>query len=466
MSNLISLLCLGLIFHQLIGYLVDGKHYFTNHIAPTFNIHFNKKVKVIIHAVFTGLCVGCIFYPVNAILIAALFIGLTFVIISYPVRLSNHLILAWFILISILASSLIHSGESVNSKIVHNLITKHIQVILSLMYFFSALHKINSDYLSKDLSCGWHITSQYLDEVKVKIKYVRKLILNLSIYGVIAIELLLSLLVFHPNKLFFLTALSLHMLWGFLCHVHFSTIIYSCLVIFIKIDFTLSLLSWATIVCSGVLISLILGNAKTYYNSTTAKMMYAVFGVISIFMFYNATSINMNTDFKFSNGSEIASLIFVSVLVMANNISPYLGIKTEFSFAMFSNLRPDTQTHLFFRKNIMNLNRQEYIELKKISQLPKFKNKISWDYDFAIVAITKENIKLSSYLFLNCLSIIQGNMDDNDILDITFDFEGEYYTLNITNKSKLELINSLFRSWKANFYPIILPVDKKKPICK
>jgi hypothetical protein len=66
-----------------------------------------------------------------------------------------------------------------------------------------------------------------------------------------------------------------------------------------------------------------------------------------------------------------ALLAVILVTFFLNGVTPYLGNKTEFSFAMFSNLRIEPWTHLLIPESWRIFRTPQYIEVHAIEGLPR-----------------------------------------------------------------------------------------------
>ena len=75
-----------------------------------------------------------------------------------------------------------------------------------------------------------------------------------------------------------------------------------------------------------------------------------------------------------SPGAALFSARCFSILTLAylvNGLGPYLGLKTNFSFAMFSNLRPIPWGHLLWRASWRPLQFARYVRIETIHGLPE-----------------------------------------------------------------------------------------------
>jgi hypothetical protein len=64
------------------------------------------------------------------------------------------------------------------------------------------------------------------------------------------------------------------------------------------------------------------------------------------------------------------SLLLLPILVFVNGTSPYLGLKTEFSFAMFSNLRDRPWRHVLVPDRLRPFRMRRYLRLAGVRGLP------------------------------------------------------------------------------------------------
>ncbi|TGV01557.1 hypothetical protein [Flavivirga rizhaonensis] len=159
--------------------------------------------------------------------------------------------------------------------------------------------------------------------------------------------------------------------FGYIAHIHFSIIMLGCLLSFSnEIAFHLNTQIWAIIVIISLILFRALGNYYNYLLPVLAKFNFLVFSVLSTFLLYVVLENIYNFKKDFSGILLVKPtsipLIFLYVL---NSLGPYLGVKYEFSFAMFSNLKYNCQNHFIIKRPLLKM-KVRYFEIKKIKGVP------------------------------------------------------------------------------------------------
>ncbi len=106
--------------------------------------------------------------------------------------------------------------------------------------------------------------------------------------------------------------------------------------------------------------------------------------LVGVFFFAGASALARHLSPVTSRLSTADAMLAVLVLTLfvLNGISPYLGLKTEFSFAMFSNLRDDPWRHLLIADRWRPFRASHYVRISDVRGLPEA---VSGDGAYALV---------------------------------------------------------------------------------
>jgi len=75
--------------------------------------------------------------------------------------------------------------------------------------------------------------------------------------------------------------------------------------------------------------------------------------------------------FAWGGPAQRTLLLILAAAYLLNGLGPYLGLKTNFSFVMFSNLRPAPWRHLLWRAEWRPLDLVHYIRIETVQGLPE-----------------------------------------------------------------------------------------------
>lgn len=363
----IRLLSLGLLLHEATYISTGGLKYLTRCIAPTFGLHLPPQVHGFLHLSFIVISVILLIEPNAAQLYGVFFLLLSLIILSYSIRLSNHLLLAWFFLGFLCL-------DTIFSPNLTSFFYSGMQLTTIATYLFSAFAKLNRDYLSIDRSCGARNVQFFLLAKGVSNPFLHRLAPYIGIHAVIMLECLIPffLLIPYLRWLGIVLAVLLHIVFGFLAHVHFSTIMMAGLTTFFFPNDGLlyTHFSWiwiGIVILFGTLLGWQVGVWSVARNRILSCLIHILFGIEALLVLLWCVMNSPNLS-NFVLIPESHYFIWCSLysVVLFNGISPYLGIKTGFSFIMFSNLRPDSWSHLFVKSPVLHFPIARYVEIKEI----------------------------------------------------------------------------------------------------
>lgn len=281
-----------------------------------------------------------------------------------------------------------------------------VRIELLLLYFFVVLHKLNWGFFSTDYSCaGVLYKAQNVDALLPT----TSTFLVFNIYLTIIIELLI------PAMLFFRKTRNMGLLIGLVFHCviafnsfngfyDFSGMIFAAYFLFTGYAFSntvysayknilkkrhqlkerfsqLNLRSFALLVVFVVVgLALLLVISKKFNDYF--RVIWGVYSFLFIILFLR--SLSQKSQLHPSAGFRLPTVGFAlfPVLVFLNGICPYLGLKTESSFAMFSNLRTENglTNHFFiptsaqvfdYQKDMIEIVSSSDLKLRKLADEQK-----------------------------------------------------------------------------------------------
>ena len=382
----VRLFALALLLHENTGLFTQGRSYFTTCFVPTLGLNLSRRGMTALHGGLVALCVALLIRPSAWALYPLLLLALSLLIASYSLRLSNHLIAAWFMGLLLCLDLLFQTPERRGSSPTPFFLSG-VQIVVGLTYALAFLHKLNPEYLSPRMSCGSYLGCEYLEH-RVNIRHPALLKIQgfLSIYAILALEAIIPLLFLFPatRPLGILLAVLLHLPLGLLVHVHFAAVMYAGLSAFVApadwphvlaSAFALSRIKLALCLLLGLYIGHRFGGYG-YKRRLPAYCHQLFFGVY--FLAALAVSLTLlrggplRATFAWGSPVQCALLLLLTLAYLLNGLGPYLGFKTNFSFAMFSNLRPDPWSHLLWRARWRPLPGARYIRIETIEGLPDF----------------------------------------------------------------------------------------------
>lgn len=363
----LTIILIGIILHQLVYLSSKGMSKYRTNIYTIGNLNIGFYGLMVLDILLFSSTVFCLFFN-HPISYAILTIVLSIHILSFSKRLSNHLILAWFI---ILFNLLVHLfAKEYSVKPLHSFI----QILFLLTLFFAGFHKLNTHFFNYRTSCGSGSLLQLALLKGINIKYANSFFVYIGIYFVVILECASIIpIAFNFFPFLYLIPLILMIIgFGFIAHIHFSTIMLGCLFAFIpNITLTYSTFSIIIIVAISILLYKLFGNYYNYKNQKLSKVNFLMFSILSTFLCYQLI---LNIDHFEKDFSGIMRLpkisIFLVGIYILNGISPYLGLKYEFSYAMFSNLKHTCENHFLIKRTLFK-HKVRYVEILNTKNIPE-----------------------------------------------------------------------------------------------
>ena len=317
------------------------------------------------------------------------------VINTYPVAVSNHWLFGFFVNLTIfiaLSRLVLSKRRSVDTGSLFLEFAPVVRVELILLYFFAVLHKLNVDFLNPAISCA---SVQYLDLARsLPFLPTADWILAALPYATLVVEAAIPLLLcFRKTRV---AGVLLGMLFHAMLALNpahtfydFSSVVYAGYYLFIPYDYIAMLRThWAgtavgrwvgALAHRGLLqrafrflmlgLGVLLAWNWAYQFFTHEPIFTTVPGLVEVLKIGNIVvwslyavglvSILLRAAFaerlvRSVRGLDMISLrspvlAIIPVLLVVNGLNPYVGLKTESAFSMFSNLQTEGghSNHLF-----------------------------------------------------------------------------------------------------------------------
>jgi hypothetical protein len=319
---------------------------------------------------------------------------------------ANHWLLAAFVNLTILHAwvTLVVRGRSfvVTPGRLLRTFAPLARIELLALYFFAVLHKLNSDYFDIDTGCGAVLYLYQADRFTFLPESAG--FQTASTYLTIGLEAAIPILLCTRRGrnlgiflgLLFHTFLAFNPLSGF---YNFSAMLFAMFFLFTSEDLasrSLELLgtlrsrarriewgrarrfSWRAALVGGGSVALgltllTLWRRAAYDDFLLPWAVYG-FGLITLFVILVGRRVGNAHRGQRLFELKYAQLLAVPVLVVVNGLNPYLGLKTETSFGMFSNLRTEgnQSNHLFIPSSFQIFDFQKDLVEVMSSSRPQF----------------------------------------------------------------------------------------------
>lgn len=311
-----------------------------------------------------------IFRPTLPGLIALILLQLMDVAFRMP-DVTNHWIFTAFVNLTILQSVLycVYKRKSfaVDEMDVFDTFAPAVRIEVLILYFFAVFHKLNSGFFSPEVSCATELLrAQHMGGILSTFPQ----LLSLNAYFTIAIELgILVMLCFRRTR-------HAGVFIGFLFHLvlsystynaffDFTSMILAVYFLFTSYDFNARVDEWKKnagsktkalfgiystarliIVCGVIIfvVGILAGLNKILHDPAQFHLYFfwTLYGLVltyllAKFLFVKVEQSGIEKPFALRS----SWLLILPVIVFLNGTSPYLGLKTENSYAMFSNLRTE-----------------------------------------------------------------------------------------------------------------------------
>ncbi len=292
---------------------------------------------------------------------------------------------------------------------------------LIFLYFFVVLHKLNYDFYDPYSSCGAVLFEEIFQRSGIfRVSLLRDFYYNhelffkfFSIWLTIVAELVIPIMLIIRKwrnaglvfGILFHLLLSLH---GHNGIFSFSAMLFTIFIFFWndttvnffyeKWNYHVIMIKTLIVISVGLTLAVYIMFSYTIYVLATLLIWY-LYAVVYMVLFLQAISGNY-ADTYFSIGGKYVTGIawIIPFLIFLNGISPYLGLKTEACFSMFSNLRTEgnISNHQFipvswqifnYQKELVSIKNTNYERLKNLD-LYHGKNVLMVKFEFVKILDT------------------------------------------------------------------------------
>jgi hypothetical protein len=383
----------SILVHDALYVCRDGKDYVLSCFLPVFGLRLAAWQKAALHVALAACCVALIVSPSTLWLYPICLLLLSTKIASYSLRLANHLILAWFTAV-LLTVAWAMSIISVGIAPIANFVLTGVAGFILLLYFFAFFHKLNREYLCYQTSCATAFVDFFCWDRTISNPRLIEFYRYFAVYGTLALEAVIPVLLAYDKtrSIGFLIAVIFHYILGLMGIINFSMFMYAGLLVFMP---PAAFKSGIAFISGGADGWLALGGLSAviiaiswkwtprraarhcpYRYRKPAWIIQTAFAfVTAVLLIICLNWIGRGTPEPLAAGTLGGPATVILVVLLSafflNGISPYLGNKTEFSFAMFSNLRIEPWTHLIIPKSWRIFRTPQYIELHSIEGLPR-----------------------------------------------------------------------------------------------
>ncbi|MEO0820815.1 MAG: thiol-disulfide oxidoreductase [Pseudomonadota bacterium] len=328
----------------------------------------NYHVKIALMALC---CVGVVLPRLYHVLLINSLVFAAAYMINAPIA-SNNQTTAFFVSVVLLIGAVVAlvqnrgSGESWRDEIFRT-ISGPGRYLLAIMYFYGIYHKINVDFLDADVSCAVVLYELLAVDIGLENWWLGQ---QSAIYSTFIIEAIAMILLFSPRykRIGMLVGIPFHIIigWtGYAYYKDFSTIVLVMYAMFMPREaFTAAfrdlsdrvggpvIAAWlGRIALAAVFVGYLLlagahrGGAELVPTHEEFVWLFTLYG----FVFY-AFAVAYTPWHPSQDEAPVvirpAWLAIIPILFFLNGLSPYLGLKTEASIAMYSNLHTeDGQTN-------------------------------------------------------------------------------------------------------------------------
>lgn len=289
-----------------------------------------------------------------------------FLLLGFPENNTNQT-LTFFVGLAILGSAAVCSFRARSVRITGAALFREYLPILQLcmvgLYFWTAWHKLNTDFTDPDVSCSGPLSAQlfgYFGSRAPDGLGPVAVMMTLLAEGALAVGLLFRRTQ-GPTALF---GLAFHWLLGIAGFFGFSVTMMALLPLFLMPVAAQVVAGhdrpyrvWLNRAVLLAYVGLTAGAKLLFAVDTawlTAKLFVALPLVIVALLWLNWSKVpRFEVAFGVHDALRRPTILwFVPAALFLNGASPFLGFKTEYSFAMYSNLRTEggASNHLFWRR--------------------------------------------------------------------------------------------------------------------
>ncbi|HJV43536.1 hypothetical protein [Caulobacter sp.] len=389
---IVRMFAASIVIHDALYVCRDGFRHLSFGFLPVFGLRLGPAAKLSLHAALLLCCVALMVAPTFLVLYPILLALVSLKVASYALRLSNHMIMAWYV--SLILTATIPISLYLGKDIYRYLFIDSVRYIVIILYFFAFFHKLNAEYLDIKKSCATAFVDFFCDDRGVKRPGLVTGHRYFGVYGTLVIEATLPILLFfeQTRPIGFMAAIIFHYVLGLMGIINFSMFMYTGLVAFLPAATLVGSVQlvaearWAQALLAALAASLVAISIRwtprraaahcPYRHRMPAWVIQIGFAILTAALLFvggvwTATGAVAPLDWRDWPAPAQVALALIIAGFLANGFSPYLGTKTEFSFAMFSNLRIEPWTHLVVPGRWRLLRPSAYVEVKAIAGLPR-----------------------------------------------------------------------------------------------
>ncbi len=344
-------------------------------VATFFHLaHSDLFTTRFLYVLLTLITVWIIFKPVKSLFLLLISLQLIDVYDTMPFT-SNHWLFTAFVNITIIQALLYHIVKNRSFRIEDSrwleTFAPVVRIELLLLYFYAVFHKINAGFFTLASSCATDLLkAQHLDAIIP----LSPAIFIANAYFTLLVEAAIPILLcFHRTRNWgILIGVVFHFILAYSSYnafFDFSSMVLALYILFISPNFFISLLDagrklkrvlsregppafsparllmllgcWLAGMFAVLYVTRRLFVPQSYYW----YVFWTVYGLLYIallgwFMLTTASR-KANASGALSFSVPGAFFLLVPIIVFLNGLSPYVGLKTENSFSMFSNLRTE-----------------------------------------------------------------------------------------------------------------------------
>jgi hypothetical protein len=474
--TLVRLFAVGILAHEALLICVEGRRYLTDTFLPAFGVGLGPRSRCAAHAVVVASCVALFVRPGEPLLAISLLVSLSLVIASYSLRLSNHLVIAWTLSLLLVLDPLFRAGADRPSAF----LVLGTQIVVVLSYTLACFHKLNSEFLTAERSCAAGLGRLYLEDREIGGERLKRCFSAFAIYETLALEAAIPILLLGPQTraVGICAAVLFQFQLGLLCHVHFSALMYAGLAAFVpssswhELADSIGRLGWfgmLALAAVGAALGWRFGISSICRHPRAGRALQILFGIYSAAAFLAAVllvrdGVPAESPFTRLGAGEAALLAVVAALFLLNGIAPYLGLKTEFSMAMFSNLRVDPWRHLIVPAHWRPFQLASYVRVERIEGLPEpGGHDGGWIVELVLAWLRlRTQVQFSSYFFHEGLARVCGSVSPPARVSAVYVERGRRHEVADYARSRIGRRREYVR---ATLFPFQLPLDPSVPHC-
>ena len=307
----------------------------------------------------------------------------------------NHIVFSWIVNATLLTSLVyvIYKSKGISEPDMasrwYSVFAPWLRIELCILYFFTVFHKLNVSYFQVDLSCAAKLHLEINDRLPIMPE--AEWALHSAIYGTLIIEIAIPLLLMFRRTC--VAGVFLGMLFHGLLALHshmglfsFSSTMMALFTTFLPVNIAGALKQgepfrkvwrWGLVGFGSLLAVWVFRNVlplELDFEELLRRNIwkvgfigYYIYLAIGLVLFFRAQKKARN-DIQEAVGSwrTHPALIVFPLILIINGFGPYIGLKTQTSFSMFSNLQTENgkTNHLIMPAGIQLTNWQyDFVEI-------------------------------------------------------------------------------------------------------